>query len=84
MLHTMFYSLTFLSQHVDTTTCPRCVGPDHGKGDCALASLESEQEYQKAGSLTMQDSWDQQESVFAGRGLLNPHPSLHGQFLLLL
>ena len=40
MLHPMFYSLTFLSQRVDALTCPRCMGPDHLKTDCALASLE--------------------------------------------
>ena len=47
MLHPMFYSLTFLSQRVEAMTCPRCMGPDHGKADCALASLESQQEYQR-------------------------------------
>ena len=33
-------SLTFLSQRVEATTCPRYMRPDHGKADCALASLE--------------------------------------------
>ena len=47
MLYPMFYSLIFLSQCVDATTCPRCMGPDHGKADCALASPESEQEHQR-------------------------------------
>ena len=31
MLHSMFYSLSFLSQRVEALTCPRCMAPDHSK-----------------------------------------------------
>lgn len=50
MLHPMFYSLTFLSQRVEASTCPKCMGPDHTKTECALSSLESEQEPQRGRS----------------------------------
>ena len=35
-----FYSLSFLSQWVDSTTCTKCMSPDHHDRDCALDSLE--------------------------------------------
>ena len=39
-LVSMFYSLSFLSQRVDSMTCTRCMSPDHVDKDCALNSLE--------------------------------------------
>ena len=44
MLHPMFYSLSFLSQRVQTLTFPKCMAPDHSKFECALSSLEPIQE----------------------------------------
>ena len=37
-------SLSFLSQCVEASTCPKCMGSDHAKFECALASLEPQQE----------------------------------------
>ena len=36
LLHSMFYSLSFLSQHVEASSCPKCMGSDHDKLECAL------------------------------------------------
>ena len=44
LLHSMFYSLSFLSQRVEATTCPKCMGSDHSKAECALSALEPQQE----------------------------------------
>ena len=44
LLHSMFYSLSFLSQHVEASTCPKCMGSDHSKSECALAALEPQQD----------------------------------------
>ena len=35
MLHSMFYSLSFLSQRVEALMCPRCMALDHSKAECA-------------------------------------------------
>ena len=43
-LHSMFYSLSFLSQHVEASTCPKCMGSDHSKFECTLSALEPQQE----------------------------------------
>ena len=39
-LVSMFYSLTFLSQRVESVTCTKCMSPDHQDAECALNSLE--------------------------------------------
>ena len=39
-LVSMFYSLTFLSQRVESVTCSKYMSPDHTERDCALNSLE--------------------------------------------
>ena len=44
LLHSMFYSLTFLSQRVEASTCPKCMGSDHSKSECALAALEPQRD----------------------------------------
>ena len=44
LLHSMFYSLSFLSQCVEASTCPKCMGSDHTISDCVLTSLEPQQE----------------------------------------
>ena len=44
LLHSMFYSLSFLSQRVEASTCPKCMGSDHSKSECALSALEPQQE----------------------------------------
>ena len=44
LLHSIFYSLSFLSQHVEASTCPKCTGSDHSKSECALTALEPQQE----------------------------------------
>ena len=44
LLHSMFYSLSFLSQRVEASTCPKCMGSDHSKSECALTALEPQQE----------------------------------------
>ena len=44
LLHSMFYSLSFLSQRVEASTCPKCMGSDHSKAECALAALEPQLE----------------------------------------
>ena len=40
LLHFMFYSLSFLSQRVEASTCPKYMGSDHTKSECALTALE--------------------------------------------
>ena len=44
LLHSMFYLLSFLSQRVEASTCPKCMGSDHSKSECALSALEPQQE----------------------------------------
>ena len=44
LLHSMFYSLSFLSQRVEASTCPKCMGSDHSKFECALSALDPQQE----------------------------------------
>ena len=44
LLHFMFYSLSFLSQRVEASTCPKCMGSDHSKTERALSALEPQQE----------------------------------------
>ena len=44
LLHSMFYSLSFLSQRVEASTCPKCMGSDHTKAEYALSALEPQQE----------------------------------------
>ena len=33
LLHSMFYSLSFLSQRMEASTCPKCMGSDHSKSE---------------------------------------------------
>ena len=44
ILHSMFYSLSFLSQRVEASSCPKCMGSDHEKSECALMALEPQPE----------------------------------------
>jgi hypothetical protein len=44
LLHSMFYSLSFLSQRVEASTCPKCMGSDHTKSECALSAPEPQRE----------------------------------------
>ena len=74
MLHPMFYSLTFLSQRVEAMTCPRCMGPDHGKAECALASLESQQEYQRSRSADSGRQSGPARKRFRREGTPQPSP----------
>ena len=44
LLHSMFYSLSFLSQCVEASTGPKCMGSDHSKSKCALTALGPQQD----------------------------------------
>ena len=55
LLHSTFYSLSFLSQRVEASTCPKCMGSDHTKAECALSALEPQQEPMR--SRPMESVW---------------------------
>ena len=55
LLHSMFYLLSFLSKHVEASTCPECMSSDHSISDCALTALEPQQDLLR--SLPMENSW---------------------------
>ena len=73
VLHSMFYSLSFLSQCVEASTCLKCMGSDHAKFECALASLEPQQEPSR--SRPMESTWQPGPARKRFRREVTPQPN---------
>ena len=65
--YTLFYSLSFLSQRVEASTCPKCMGSDHSQSVGLITSLNRSQ--CAAVLQTVHGSWDWQRNDFVVRAL---------------
>ena len=71
LLYSIFYSLSFLSQRVEASTCPKCMGSNHTKHECALTALEPQQSLRAVDPWRIHDSQVLPGSVFVVIPLLS-------------
>ena len=69
LLHSKVYMylLSFLSQQVEASTCPKCMGSVHPKAECALSALEPQQEPFRSRQAEWAAIWSS-EKEFLPRG----------------